>query len=238
MTIPDDGAWTYQDERLSGLPPFQISRYPVTYAQFQIFIDAPDGFWDGRWWGGLAFDEDRRRNQRAPGEQAFKYANHPRQTVSWYDAVAFCRWLSFRLGGGDELDDVKAWKVRLPTEREWEKAARGTLGRIYPYGNEFDAAKGNTSETGIDQMSAVGVFPEGASPYDVLDLSGNVWAWCLTEYRRPALRLEEENLRSSAARVVRGGSWIVDRDYARAMYRFDGDPGSRYVDQGFRLARS
>ncbi|MBN8639466.1 MAG: SUMF1/EgtB/PvdO family nonheme iron enzyme, partial [Anaerolineae bacterium] len=207
VTIPDDGEWTYQDEQLAGLPPFQISRYPVTYAQFQTFVAAPDGFRDGRWWDGLADDEGRRHNQSAPGEQAFKYANHPRERVSWYDAIAFCRWLSYRMGGGYDLDDVGAWKVRLPTEREWEKAARGTDGWIYPYGNESDAAKGNTNTTGIGQTSAVGLFPDGASPYGVMDMSGNVWEWCLTEYEQSAPRLEEENLRSSEPRVVRGGSW-------------------------------
>ncbi len=238
VTIPNDGAWIYQDEQLPSLPAFEISRYPITYAQFQTFVEADDGFRDERWWDGLSDDEDRRQNQSQPGEQRFQYANHPRENVSWYDAIAFCRWLSFRLGGGYDLDDVGAWKVRLPTEREWEKATRGTDGRLYPYPGEFDAAKGNTDETGIGQTSAVGLFQDGASPYGVLDMSGNVWEWCLTKYAQPAPRPEEENLRSNEDRVVRGGSWDLSQDYARADLRFYWDPNSRVSYQGFRVARS
>ncbi len=238
VTIPDDGEWTYQKEKLPGLAAFQISRYPVTYAQFQTFVAAPDGFQDERWWAGLADDEGRHQNQSQPAEQWCKYANHPRENVSWYDAIAFCRWLSFRFGGAYDLDDVSAWKVRLPTEREWEKAARGADGRIYPYGHEFDAAKGNTRETGIGQTSAVGIFPDGASPYGVLDMSGNVDEWCLTAYAQPTLRLEEENLRSNDRRVVRGGSWSYYLDYARADDRYGWFPIIRNFYRGFRVARS
>ena len=244
MTIPA-GAFQYGHESESDNPPqtlrlpeFQISRYPVTYAQFQTFVAAPDGFRDGRWWAGLADDEYRRQNQSQRGEQRFKYANHPRENVSWYDAIAFCRWLSFRVGGGYDLDEVQAWKVRLPTEREWEKVARGTDGRLYPYAGRFDAAKGNTRETGIGQTSAVGLFSDGASPYGVMDMSGNVWEWCLTEYAQPAPRLEDENLRSKERRVVRGGSWGSYQSLARAVSRFNWLPSFRYYYLGFRLARS
>ncbi len=97
-------------QRSVTLPAYRISRYPVTYTQFQAFLDAPDGFHSPLWWDGLAADEQHRR---APGEQAFQYANHPRETVNWYDAIAFCRWLSAKLG----------YEVMLPTEAEWEKAA-------------------------------------------------------------------------------------------------------------------
>jgi formylglycine-generating enzyme required for sulfatase activity len=97
-------------------------------------------------------------------EQDFKYANHPRDTVSWRQAMAFCRWFSWRLGGGSDLKKVDEWAVRLPTEFEWEKAARGTDGRVYPYEGDFDATKCNTRETGLHQTSAVGIFPNGASP--------------------------------------------------------------------------
>ncbi|MBZ0307237.1 MAG: SUMF1/EgtB/PvdO family nonheme iron enzyme [Anaerolineae bacterium] len=169
----DKDAFRSAEAQELDLPAFYISRYPITYAQFQAFIDASDGFRDPRWWEGLADEQDRYQNQSQPGEHYFKYANHPRETVSWYDAIAFCRWWSNKLGGEYALDKVMAWKVRLPTEQEWEKAARGADGRVYPYGNEFDAAKGNTGETGIGQTSAVGMYPQGASPYGVLDMSGN-----------------------------------------------------------------
>ncbi|MCB0174944.1 MAG: TIR domain-containing protein, partial [Anaerolineae bacterium] len=119
VRVPNDGEWIYQNQKHPGLPPFEISRYPITYAQFQTFIDDREGFKDRRWWDGLADNEYRRSNQSEPGEQAFKFWNHPREGASWYDAIAFCRWLSWRLGGGYDLDDIAAWTVRLPTEFEW-----------------------------------------------------------------------------------------------------------------------
>ncbi|MEM7344765.1 MAG: SUMF1/EgtB/PvdO family nonheme iron enzyme [Chloroflexota bacterium] len=231
VSIPDDGPWIYQSDQHSGLPAFQISRYPITYAQFQTFIDDGVGFNDPRWWQGLA--EDQRRN--GAGDQAFQYWNHPRERVSWYDAMAFCRWLSWRLGGGYDIDNIASWSVRLPTEMEWEKAARGTDGREYPYGNTFDQTKGNTNATGIGRTSAVGLFPEGASPYGVEEMSGNVWEWCLTNYHNPAPTAKKENISSGTLRVLRGGSWHNDRDDARASYRFRYAPGLRHYADGFRL---
>ncbi|NDJ79077.1 MAG: formylglycine-generating enzyme family protein, partial [Chloroflexi bacterium] len=199
------------------LPTFYIARYPVTYQQFQAFIDADDGFHNPQWWKGLAADDD---HKSSPGEQAFKYWNHPRERVSWYDAVAFCRWLSVKAG----------YKITLPTEQQWEKAARGTDGLEYPYGKEYDASKGNTYQTGIGQTSAVGIFSGGASPYDILDMSGNVWEWCLNEYSNP----ENTGLGGASSRVLRGGSWGRRMDYARASYRDGWPPSFRNFNFGCR----
>ncbi len=216
------------------LPTFYISRYPITYAQFRAFVDDPQGFRDARWWEGLALPED---HNAAPGDQAFKFANHPRERVSWYDAVAFCRWLSWRLGGGWDLDAVDEWAVRLPTEAEWEKAARGTDGRVYPYGDAFDPNKGNTYETGIGRTSAVGLFPDGASPYGVLDMSGNVWEWCMTKWRGDYGKPEDNDPAGDARRVVRGGSWDYLQIDARAAYRSWVYPDYRIYNVGFRVVR-
>jgi formylglycine-generating enzyme required for sulfatase activity len=131
------------------------------------------------------------------------------------------------------------WLVRLPTEFEWEKAARGTQGFVYPYGNEFDASKGNTSKTGLRQTSTVGMYPHGASPYGVLDMSGNVWEWCLTDYNNPQEQASDENMRSNSPRVLRGGSWLGNDFVARGAYRSNGnanDRSSRSI--GFRLVSS
>lgn len=211
---------------------FKISRYPVTYKQFQVFIDSSDGFHDPRWWNGLAADD---KHKSAPVEQRFKYANHPRERVSWYDSIAFCRWLSFKWGGKWGIDEVEEWLVRLPTEFEWEKAARGTDGREYPYKGKFDETKGNTRETGINQTSAVGIFPNSASPYGVLDMSGNVWEWCLTDEDIRASETVAPNLRIDKVRVVRGGSWSSNREPANAAFRDRNLPNDRYVNLGFRV---
>ncbi len=212
------GDFLFQKNQKVNLPTFLISRYLITYAQFQAFIDAPDGFTNLLWWNGLTMDE---KHSNVPGDQAFKYGNYPRETVSWYEAVAFCRWLSSKLG----------YEIRLPTEEEWEKAARGTDGRKYPYGKEFDLTKGNTNETGIGQTSAVGIFPNGASPFGVEDMSGNVWEWCLNEYSKP----ENIQLASAASRVQRGGSWNFDYYDARTGSRNLGTPNSRSSSLGFRV---
>jgi formylglycine-generating enzyme required for sulfatase activity len=213
------------------LPIFHISRYPVTYAQFQSFLDDPEGFADPRWFDGLAASDDERRMN----EQWFKFTNHPRETVNWYQAMAFCRWLSWRMGGEYDLKKVADWAVRLPTEFEWEKAARGTDSRIYPYKGDYDARKGNTGDTGIGQTSAVGAFPNGASPYGVMDMSGNVWEWCLSAYKKPAIDVRKENVRTDNSRVLRGGSWFGVHVVARAVYRDDSRPAVRYSVIGFRV---
>jgi formylglycine-generating enzyme required for sulfatase activity len=244
------GPFIYQDGQKRAEPAFYIARYPITYAQFQTFIDDPHGFANLRWWKGLAADDEHRR---APGEQAFKLDNHPRERVSWYDAAAFCRWLTEVTRAHPQLfpeplRDKGGCEITLPTEWQWEKAARGALPspeagypahrgaggqgvRAYPYGKTSDAAKANTRETGIGQTSAVGIFPNGTSPYGVFELSGNVWEWCLNEDDKPT----NIGPSGSAARVVRGGSWLGDRDVARATFRNGSGPGNRSGDIGFRV---
>ena len=214
------------------LPEFQISRFPITYSQFQTFLDDPEGFNDSRWFAGLAADEDDRRME----EQYFKFANHPRDTVNWYQAVAFCRWLTWRLGTTFDLKKVAEWAVRLPTEFEWEKAARGTDGRLYPYKGKYDPKKSNVDETGIGQTNAVGIFPNGASPDGVEEMSGNVREWCLSDYGDPKLDPSEEDLgKEDCYRVLRGGSWFNNQLDARAVFRVDYLAANRVNDVGFRV---
>ncbi len=209
---------------------FAIAKYPITYSQFERFIQANDGFQDARWWAGLAS-----RQPKQPGEQEWKIDDHPRENVDWYGAIAFCRWLSFKLGGGLDLGQIDQWAVRLPTEFEWEKAARGTKGLLYPYGNEFDAKKCNTRELGIGKTTPVTAYPQGASPYGAFDMSGNVWEWCLTDYDNPQLVADAENISSNNDRVLRGGSWVNLLNLARAAYRVNYLPFYRYNFNGFRV---
>jgi formylglycine-generating enzyme required for sulfatase activity len=222
-----------EDKEEVYLTDFSISKYPITYAQYQVFMDDEKGFTDQRWWDGLAV------NQSSESEdQKTKVDNHPRENVSWYDAIAFCRWLSWRVGGGYDIDKIAEWAVRLPTEFEWEKAGRGQDGIIYPYGNEFDSLKSNTSDSRIKKPTPVNKYLNGASPYGVMDMSGNVWEWCLSDYEKPTDDCELVDMSSDCSRVLRGGSWFLDHSYARTVSRLNLSATLRYLINGFRICSS
>ncbi|MEZ4863973.1 MAG: SUMF1/EgtB/PvdO family nonheme iron enzyme [Caldilineaceae bacterium] len=229
----------YQKDERRTEPTFWIARYPVTYSQFQAFLDAQDGFYNPAWWEGLAVPAEERA---APGEQRFKFWNHPRERVSWYDAVAFCRWLTAQAQAQPvllppELRGKSNWRITLPTEWQWEKAMRGHDGRQYPWGDSYQSGYANINETYqnagpsyLEKSSAVGMYPLGISPTGLLDASGNVWEWCLNEYHNP-VRIQEAG---DALRVVRGGSWDYGAHDAALAYR-DIFLYLRFHYRGFRL---
>ena len=225
------GAFLYQAGERRTLPTFYIARYPITAAQFQAFLDAPDGFANPRWWVGMGKYE-----QQEMQTQGFDYPNHPRETVSWYQAVAFTRWLDAVLSRAGLKSDA-ALQVRLPTEEEWEKAARGTDGREYPWGGEFDATKCNARGNGFRGTTAVGIYPQGASPCGALDMAGNVFEWCLNKVEQPEVVIVDT---SGDRRCLRGGSWGNSADNARASYRsYFGFPDVRnFPGWGFRVCLS
>jgi formylglycine-generating enzyme required for sulfatase activity len=239
------GSEEYDDEkpiRQVDVPAFYVARYPVTYAQYRVFLDAEDGYGNERWWKK---PPKLKHHDPDKPDPYWKIANHPVESVSWYDAMAYCRWLSARLG----------YEVRLPTEEEWEKAARGGLtldragqernpwpDRRYPWGPEYIVGAANIDETwslGVSQVgphylectTAVGIYPQGASPYGALDMSGNVWEWTLTEYENR----QSGDFTNDRRRVLRGGSWYGIHDGARAAYRSVDGPDDRGRGLGFRL---
>lgn len=220
------------DEGVQGdydLEPFYIAQYPVTTAQFQAFVEAPDGFGDARWWQGLAADDWHRRR---PSWPRFAQDNAPRETVSWYDALAFCAWLNTRLDWPAFPRGRETRGLRLPTEWEWQWAAGAEAPEPrFPWGEAWDPARANTRESGLARTTAVGLYPAGAAPCGALDLSGNVREWCLTEAEAPAVI----DLMGEGERVVRGGSWESALDTARTHYRFRFKPHDRLEFVGFRL---
>lgn len=200
------------------MAPFDIARYPITYAQFQAFLDHPNGFANPVWWRGI---ESKKRN---PGEARRPYDNYPRDSVSWYDAIAFCRWLSDALG----------CEITLPTEQQWQWAAQnGPERREYPWG-PWDGRRCNTYEAGIGRSTAVGMYPHGAAACGALDMAGTLWEWCLNRYDKPDVTAIDD---SDARRVVRGGSWHSYHYIARAVSRYLDHPSNRLSGLGFRVVR-
>ncbi len=192
--------------------PFQMAQYPVTVAQWRAFVEAEEGY-------DLLIRKPRGWSpDRQPGRD-----NQPAVNVTWVEAVAFCQWLSDRL----------VCAVRLPTEWEWQQAATGADPQNqYPWGPDWDESLANTYESNLGRMLAVGLYPSGKSKQNVMDLSGNVWEWCLNQYDQP----KQTKVGGEARRVLRGGSWFYDQGLARCAYRsYGGDPDHRDDNVGFRL---
>jgi formylglycine-generating enzyme required for sulfatase activity len=210
--------------------PYTISRYPITVAQYQTFV-AAGGYSDPRYWGeaGWAWRQDGQVNGPNLYDGLFNSLNHPQVGVSWYEAVAFCRWFSEQSGR----------TIRLPTEAEWERAARHSDGRLYPWGDDYLAGACNLNDAGIGGTTAVGLFPAGNAVGGVADMAGNVWEWCSTRWLPHYAGYEynvSEDLAGHERRVLRGGAFYNSRNLLRCASRnFYAAPSNRYSSIGFRV---
>ncbi len=221
---------------------YAISKYPLTNAQFAPFI-ADGGYDNEAWWTPAGWEVKEEAGWTQPrywADQRFNLPNHPLVGVSWYEAVAYCNWLTAKLKSnptrnGEGLETAAGGDIRLPTEQEWEKAARGTDGRVYPWGDDWDETRCNNGATALGQTSAVGIFADGESPYKAADMSGNVWEWCATKYASP----EDHDLDGTDVRVLRGGSFFDATADLRSANRLRNFPVNfDLFSGGFRCARS
>jgi formylglycine-generating enzyme required for sulfatase activity len=220
---------------------YSIAKYPITNAQFAKFIEA-GGYKEPKWWTPDGWTKCQEgwhfANGWKPSGKAWTQPRywddsqwigpeHPVVGVSWYEAIAFCLWLS----------DVSGEKIMLPTESQWQYAAQGDNKREFPWGNEWDPNRcnNNVDQKGIGRTTPVRQYEgKGDSPFGVVDMVGNVWEWCLTDYAA-----EANDMNSNVTyRVLRGGSWS---NYLTSMFhcaaRGRNNPYGRSEFRGFRIAR-
>lgn len=206
----------YEGRTVEIAAPFWIGRYPVTNQQYAAFV-AAEGYAERPWWSENVWTWLEREKVIEPRywhDRRWNAPNQPVVGVSFWEAEAFCAW-----AGG-----------RLPTEEEWEAAARGSKGLEYPWGKKWQDGICNTGEAGLGVTSPVGLFPRSRQrERGIEDLVGNVWEWCDNVYAPT----EKED--SQATRVLRGGSWGDDQDYARSADRIGGFPIIRANLTGFRV---
>ncbi len=160
------------------LPDYYIDLFEVTNAKYELFVQATAH--------RLPDDWVKNSNEIPEGAE-----DHPVVFVSWQDAQDYCAWAG----------------KRLPTEYEWEKAARGTDGRVFPWGDEFDKNRGNTPQYGLGKTMKVGSFENGKSPYGVYDMAGNVFEWTASWYKAYPGSTHKDPNEGEMYRVVKGGSW-------------------------------
>ena len=187
------------------------------------FLEAEDGWRDATWWR-----DDLYRDPEGGRYETGDFSNHPAVYVSWFDAVAFCRWLSSRLD----------MAVRLPGEWEWQQAATDGERRYrFPWGAAWNPGRepfrANTRESRLAGMTAVGMYPAGTSRGEALDMAGTVWEWCRDRYNTPGV--VETRADGFDDRSLRGGSWDSGQADAQVAARCGRDPRSRGSTIGFRV---
>jgi len=201
------------------LPRFRMSRYPVTNEQYAAFVGETGRATPEHW---------------CDGEMPADKVDHPVTYVSWGDAQAFCGWLTARVGAGEG-------GAHLPTEAQWEFAARGAEGREYPWGGDQPTPEhANYQESAIEDTTPVDRHSSGATPEGVIDMAGNVRHWCLDWYDRyqDAPQEDPAGPEEGRERSLRGGAYVDAPGTLRGSYRFNIDPDSRFGFVGFRVAWS
>jgi formylglycine-generating enzyme required for sulfatase activity len=216
------------------LPDYSIARTPVTNAQYANFV-AVTGYPVPDHWESV--------------DTLAEKLDHPVVWVSWYDALAYCAWLTETWQERGKIGTDKV--VRLPTEAEWEKAARGEDGREYPWGNVFDPTRCNHEGSGIGDTTPVGKYsPRGDSPYSCADMAGNVWEWTSSLWGKGSHKpmfaypydlfdgREHLSADDSFRRIIRGGAYYYTADCVRCATRNLKFPYTKHSGGGFRIVVS
>lgn len=213
------------------LPAFEMGRFPVTNAEFAEFM-AAGAYQDAQYWFPEGWKHRQEQSWSQPafwGEASYRsgldFPQHPVVGVCWYEAMAYARWAG----------------CRLPSEAEWEAAARGAEGWVWPWGNQWQADCANTAEAKHLSTTPVGLYPLGATPTGLLDLIGNVFEWTASVYQAYPYLVESHTQPTGGGvidRSLRGCSFNHKGSYfSRAAYRFHSGPFTRHSDIGFRVAR-
>jgi formylglycine-generating enzyme required for sulfatase activity len=235
------------------LPKFYICKFPTTNQEFRAF-GGSEGYQEVRWWNlagldwlGRSVDVEEKMNldkwQRRDGrtEPAYwndsKYGipNRPVVGVTWFEAIAYSAWLNEQLQSAGKLP--AGYLVRLPTEAEWEKAARGTDGRYWPWGNQWLDGYANTHATHLFTTCSVGLFSIDRAPFGALDITGNVREWCqslLAHYPYDP-KDGRETIDANGERVIRSSSWYRGKYAARCAFRQSYPPDKYHSGLGFRV---
>jgi formylglycine-generating enzyme required for sulfatase activity len=213
------------------LPDYAIARTPVTNAQYAAFVQAAR-YAPPRHWRLFLL-----KRRKPPN----RLNDHPVVNVTWYDARAYCRWLS----------EVTGTSYRLPSEAEWEKAARSADGRIYPWGDQWDAQRCNIGRGHKNEgTTPVDAYPQGVSPYGLLDTIGNTWEWTRSLWGMSLLKpefaypydpddgREDTGADDAVRRVLRGVSFYNDPREARCASRYRYSPRNLFESIGFRVVIS
>jgi formylglycine-generating enzyme required for sulfatase activity len=204
---------------------FCIARFPVTVQEFRKFIDA-GGYHEPRFWQEGGF---QKWDEPAKWESQVRFPNHPITGVSWFEAVAYCQWL------GDDM--------ALPTEAQWERAARGLYDRRFPWGQSPpNRLRCNFRSIALDGTTPIGFFQGGETPEGISDMSGNVFEWCSDTWRdytqSETIRHDNQTADDLSSRIVRGGSYRSTRNFLRAAFRGRYPANFQGNDVGFRLCRN
>lgn len=208
------------DTLTCGISAFDIGKYPITNRQFYAFLD--NEYENRYWWHYSDSAYQWRLSSCLPDSSARD--DYPCTNVCWYDAIAFCNWLSF----------ASSQSITLPSDFQWQRAAQGDDQRVYPWGNQFDVTLCNTHESGINQLVLSTRFSGGASPFGVMDMVGNIWEWCVNPFNSPRYSAIDRD----EPRSVRGGSWRDGYRDVGAKARKSYPPNYRHDDVGFRIVRT